>query len=89
MFQSEGNYADLMKDLPIYARQILAFTASLTVSLPLNFKVIVDLVVIMHASFSEWDYNLIPGEVHVGHTYVMKALGNITDVFMSKHSIMT
>jgi hypothetical protein len=78
-----------MLELPIYIRQILAFTASLTLALPLNFKLIMDLVVIMHANFSEWDYNLIPGDVRVGQSYVMKALGNVTDVFLSKHSIMT
>ena len=43
----------------------------------------------MHANFSEWDYNLIPGEVCIVQSHAMKALGNITDVVLSKNSIMS
>jgi hypothetical protein len=61
----------------------------LILSLPLNFKLIADLVVIMHANFCEWDYNLIPGDVRITHNHVLKALGNISDVIMSKHAIIS
>jgi len=43
----------------------------------------------MHANFCEWDYNLIPGDVRIVHNHVLKALGSISDVVMSKHAIIS
>lgn len=87
-----GLYVDdekLALELPIYIKQILAFTANLFLSLPLNYRIITDLVVIMHANFTEWDYNNVPSDLKIGsNKNVMKALGNITDLFMSKNAVM-
>jgi hypothetical protein len=33
------------------------------ISLPFSYKVIMDLVTLMHANFTEWDYNNVPSTV--------------------------
>jgi hypothetical protein len=42
----------------------------------------------MHANFVEWDYNLVPGDVKINQPYSIKALGNITNIFLSTNAIM-
>jgi hypothetical protein len=58
------------------------------VSLPCNFKIIMDLIVLMHSNFAEWDYNCVPGELRINNGSIMLALGNVANVFISKHALL-
>jgi hypothetical protein len=80
---------ETVDELPVYVRSILAFIAALFVSLPLNFKAIIDILVIMHANFIEWDSNLVPGDVRVNNFSSVRALARVKHLFLSKSAMMT
>lgn len=68
---------------------IASLAAGLLISFPLNYKIIMDIITIFQANFTEWDYNNIPANLRINKTDSIKALGNITNVFMSKNAIMS
>lgn len=47
-----------------------------------------DLITIINSNFAEWDYNLAPSNLKINNAFAIKALGNITNVFMSKNAII-
>jgi hypothetical protein len=71
-----------------YVKYILSLTCGLFISLPLNYKIVMDIITIMQANFAEWDYNCVPAGVRINRSYAVKALANVTNVFMSTNAIM-
>lgn len=47
----------------IVMRDILAFICALSLSLPLSYKLIMDILLLIHSLFAEWDYNTAPAEL--------------------------
>jgi len=78
-----------MDEVTIYFRQVLAFACGLLISMPNNFKIMLDLIVMMHANFLEWDYNCVPAELKVNNGYVMMILGNVQNIFLTPNALIS
>lgn len=83
------NERQVVSEIPLYIYMILGFSSGLMMSLPLNFKIVIDLITHMQANYAEWDYKMAPANLRINKSQSMKALGNITNVFMSKNAIMS
>lgn len=77
LFKNEDGESLLIDEATIYVKEILAFTCGLLISMPFNFKIMMDLIVLMHANFLEWDYNCVPAELKVNNGFVMMILGTV------------
>ena len=72
----------------IVIKDFLAFICALSLSLPLSYKLIMDILVLINSLFAECDYNTLPAELSFNQAISMKNLGNVSDIFLSKSSIM-
>ena len=57
--------------------------------MPFNFKIMMDLIVLMHANFLEWDYNCVPAELKVNNSFVMMSLGTVQNIFLSPFALIS
>ena len=89
LFKGDESNNTQIDEVPIYVKQILAFTCGLIISMPNNFKVILDLIVLMHANFLEWDYNCVPAELKVNNGFVMMILGNVQNIFLTPNALIS
>lgn len=47
-----------------------------------------DIIVLVHSNFAEWDYNTVPAGLKFNQGISMKALGSVSNIFLSKSAIM-
>jgi hypothetical protein len=76
-------------DILLFIRQIFSFTCGLMISFPCNFKIIMDLIVLMQANFAEWDFNCVPADLKINNGFVMEALGTVQNLFISKNVLIS
>jgi hypothetical protein len=48
-----------------------------------------DLIVLMHANFAEWDFNCVPADLKINNGYIMQALGTVQNLFISKNALLS
>lgn len=48
-----------------------------------------DVITLNQANLAEWDYNCVPASLRINRSYAVKALGNISNVFMTTNAIMS
>mmetsp|Transcript_8788 Transcript_8788/g.13566 ORF Transcript_8788/g.13566 Transcript_8788/m.13566 type:complete len:82 (-) Transcript_8788:99-344(-) len=64
-------------------KQILGCYTLLLSSLPLSFICIIDIIVLIHANFIEWDINLAHSDIRFRTPQAALGLGRIGHMFMS------
>ena len=47
-----------------------------------------DIIVLIHADFVEYDYNVAPSDLKFNRQFSMKTLGKISNLFISKQALM-
>jgi hypothetical protein len=72
-----------------FVLSILSFISGLVLALPLSYKIVLDLISLMHSNFTEWDYNNVPATVKFNHGITSKIMGQIHHLFISKQSLMS
>lgn len=65
----------------------ISFFAVLMASLPYTFNHIVDILVLIHANFSEWDVNLVPASISFLFPHAAIAFGKVAHIFMSRPAL--
>lgn len=50
-------------DIVFYVNKGMGFFSILLSSIPLSFSNIIDLLILMHTNFAEWDVNIIPADI--------------------------
>ena len=67
--------------------QVSGFFLVLSSTIPMNLLVLIDLLVIIHAYFVEWDVNTIPAKVKFWYPTAAYALGRVGHIFMSRSAL--
>ena len=50
-------------DVNFYVKKGMGFFSILLSSIPLSFSNIIDLLILMHTNFAEWDINITPADI--------------------------
>ncbi|CDW78012.1 adenylate and guanylate cyclase catalytic domain containing protein [Stylonychia lemnae] len=85
-----SNYKNSMieTESQILSKDVIGFCSGLLVCLPLSYKIILDIIVLIQADFVEYDYNVAPSDLKFNRGSSMKALGKISNLFISKSALM-
>ena len=56
-------------------------------SVPFSFSIIIDILVLIHTNFAEWDINLLPARIEFIYPHAALAFGKVAHMFMSRSAI--
>lgn len=65
----------------------LGFFSILLSSIPLSFSNIIDLLVLMHTNFAEWDINVTPADIFFIQPHATLAFGKVAHMFFSRRAL--
>ena len=65
----------------------MGFFAILLSSIPLSFSNIIDLLVLTHTNFAEWDVNISPASIEFIYPHATLAFGKVAHMFFSRNAI--
>ena len=75
------------ENVSFYFRKGVGFFCILLSSIPLSFTNIVDLLVLMHTSFAEWDVNIVPADINFVQPHATLAFGKVAHLFFSRKAM--
>ena len=67
-----------------YIKKAMGFFSILLSSIPLSFSNIIDLLVLTHTNFAEWDVNIIPANIEFLYPHATLAFGKVAHMFFSR-----
>jgi hypothetical protein len=70
-----------------YIQKAMGFLSILLSSIPLSFSNIIDLLVLMHTNFAEWDVNLAPANIEFLYPHATLAFGKVAHMFFSRTAL--
>lgn len=80
-----------MEDVDInithYIKKSMGFFSILLSSIPLSFSNIIDLLVLTHTNFAEWDVNIAPASIEFLYPHATLAFGKVAHMFFSRTAI--
>jgi hypothetical protein len=74
-------------DLMHYLKKGMGFFSILLSSIPLSFTNIIDLLVLTHTNFAEWDVNIIPANIEFLYPHATLAFGKVAHMFFSRTAL--
>ena len=70
-----------------YYKKGMGFFSILLSSIPLSFSNIIDLLVLMHTNFAEWDVNITPADIDFIQPHATLAFGKVAHMFFSRRAL--
>ena len=70
-----------------YIKKGMGFFSILLSSIPLSFSNIIDLLVLTHTNFAEWDVNVIPASIEFLYPHATLAFGKVAHMFFSRTAL--
>lgn len=70
-----------------YVKKGVGFFSILLSSIPLSFSNIIDLLVLMHTNFAEWDVNITPADIDFIQPHATLAFGKVAHMFFSRRAL--
>ena len=70
-----------------YLTKGMGFFAILLSSIPFSFSNIIDLLVLTHTYFAEWDVNISPASIEFINPHATLAFGKVAHMFFSRNAI--
>ena len=70
-----------------YLTKCLGFFAILLSSIPFSFSNIIDLLVLTHTNFAEWDVDISPASIEFINPHATLAFGRVAHMFFSRNAI--
>jgi len=67
-----------------YLKKCMGFFSILLSSIPLSFSNIIDLLVLTHTNFAEWDVNIAPASIEFLYPHATLAFGKVAHMFFSR-----
>lgn len=67
-----------------YFYKALGFFSILLSSIPISFTNIIDLLVLIHTIFAEWDINIMPAKIQFLFPHATLAFGKVAHLFFSR-----
>ena len=74
-------------DIIHYIKKAMGFFSILLSSIPLSFSNIMDLLVLTHTNFAEWDVNIIPANIEFLYPHATLAFGKVAHMFFSRTAL--
>lgn len=74
-------------DIIHYIKKAMGFFSILLSSIPLSFSNIIDLLVLTHTNFAEWDVNIIPANIEFLYPHATLAFGKVAHMFFSRTAL--
>ena len=71
-----------------YLKKGMGFFSILLSSIPLSFSNIIDLLVLTHTNFAEWDINITPAAIEFLYPHATLAFGKVAHLFLSRSSML-
>ena len=71
-----------------YIRKCMGFFSILLSSIPLSFSNIIDLLVLTHTNFAEWDINITPAAIEFLYPHATLAFGKVAHMFFSRTALL-
>ena len=70
-----------------YIRKGIGFFSILLSSIPISFSNIIDLLVMTHTNFAEWDVNIAPASIEFLYPHATLAFGKVAHMFFSRTAL--
>ena len=70
-----------------YLKKGMGFFSILLSSIPLSFSNIIDLLVLTHTNFAEWDVNITPASIEFLYPHATLAFGKVAHMFFSRTAL--
>ena len=70
-----------------YLKKGMGFFSILLSSIPLSFSNIMDLLVLTHTNFAEWDVNITPAAIEFLYPHATLAFGKVAHMFFSRTAL--
>jgi len=70
-----------------YIKKGMGFFSILLSSIPLSFSNIIDLLVLFHTNFAEWDVNIAPASIEFLQPHATLAFGKVAHMFFSRTAL--
>jgi hypothetical protein len=70
-----------------YIKKGMGFFSILLSSIPLSFSNIIDLLVLTHTNFAEWDVNIAPASIEFLYPHATLAFGKVAHMFFSRTAL--
>ena len=70
-----------------YIKKGMGFFSILLSSIPLSFSNIIDLLVLTHTNFAEWDVNITPAGIEFLYPHATLAFGKVAHLFFSRTAL--
>lgn len=70
-----------------FIRKGMGFFSILLSSIPLSFSNIIDLLVLTHTNFAEWDVNIAPASIEFLYPHATLAFGKVAHMFFSRTAL--
>jgi|TARA_B110000285_G_scaffold233122_1_gene305960 hypothetical protein len=70
-----------------YIKKAMGFFSILLSSIPLSFSNIIDLLVLTHTNFAEWDVNITPASIEFLYPHATLAFGKVAHMFFSRTAL--
>lgn len=70
-----------------YVKKGMGFFSILLSSIPLSFSNIIDLLVLTHTNFAEWDVNITPACIEFLYPHATLAFGKVAHMFFSRTAL--
>ena len=70
-----------------YFQKGMGFFSILLSSIPLSFSNIIDLLVLMHTNFAEWDVDITPADIDFIQPHATLAFGKVAHMFFSRRAL--
>lgn len=90
-FNVTGFEIAIMENIDInslyYLKKGMGFFSILLSSIPLSFSNIIDLLVLMHTNFAEWDVNIAPASIEFLYPHATLAFGKVAHMFFSRSAM--
>ena len=74
-------------DILYNVKKAMGFFTILLSSLPLSFSNIIDLLVLTHTNFAEWDVNIAPADIEFLQPHATLAFGKVAHMFFSRTAL--
>ena len=74
-------------DVNFYVKKGMGFFSILLSSIPLSFSNIIDLLILMHTNFAEWDINITPADIDFIQPHATLAFGKVAHMFFSRRAL--
>ena len=71
-----------------FIKKGMGFFSILLSSIPLSFSNIIDLLVLTHTNFAEWDVNITPAAIEFLYPHATSAFGKVAHMFFSRSAML-